>query len=291
MIIETINKFLKFLWKLTLLITIEELQEKPESPLSILKIADCLLRLSSIAVTDQQELEFIKEGISLLKTVDYLKLDSETHSEELKHLCNAFEVYTEKWEAAIKIEKENLLTIIKKQNIGIYGILKRYLRTKKSLLILKYYTKNLTKNHNSDSIFIKLLSDIKKLVSSNDKDFNISIHKSSLIRQNFRKVLNKIGVITGIPRASVLTHKGSEWSLKKLRLFEEVNDEANENYNNLNISFAQINTKAKETKNKHYEIVTTFIKSYRSNHPIQLLFNDTHHSAPLNSNILIHCRW
>lgn len=115
----TIIKVLVLFWQFGLLLTIEGCNQEP---LSKIRLAGCLIRYSKMAGNEQQKLEFIQLGISVLQSTNFcqIKMTSKNEIEAIEDLGNAFDVYTEKWESIIKFDKEKLDEIIKKV-LSIYN--------------------------------------------------------------------------------------------------------------------------------------------------------------------------
>ncbi len=109
-------KLLNLVWELVLLLSVEGYRGRVDlSALAKVKLAGYLIRYSAMGANEQQELEYIQQGLQLLRTVNYseLKLTLPAENEAIHDLGNAFEVYTDKWEGIIKNEKLAILTQIK----------------------------------------------------------------------------------------------------------------------------------------------------------------------------------
>eukprot|EP00826_Nyctotherus_ovalis_P019184 TRINITY_DN15869_c0_g1_i1.p1 TRINITY_DN15869_c0_g1~~TRINITY_DN15869_c0_g1_i1.p1 ORF type:complete len:175 (+),score=29.80 TRINITY_DN15869_c0_g1_i1:80-604(+) len=98
MIIEA----MKFMWSVILVLASEE--QTAAIPESKLKLAVIIIRLSHVMNDEQQKLEFLQQGVSLLKSIPYESITVSKESvEEVKSLANALELYLGKWDSILKL--------------------------------------------------------------------------------------------------------------------------------------------------------------------------------------------
>lgn len=122
-----IQKFLLLLWQFFLITSIELLKGGVDFN-SKIRLASCFIRCSIMGLNEQEELEFIQMGLSVLKKTNFKNFKNTTQNdlEALQDIGNAVELYTEKWEATIKEDKENILENIKKVSDLLLFLLEQY---------------------------------------------------------------------------------------------------------------------------------------------------------------------
>jgi hypothetical protein len=113
---EEVEDALRLLWMLTLLQAVENL--KQQSTLDTnnkLRLAGCIIRCSSMARNEQEQLEYIKLGMGVLQGVRYneLKVHVLDDCEAVHDIGNAIEVYAEKWTPVLKNDYEAMLEAAK----------------------------------------------------------------------------------------------------------------------------------------------------------------------------------
>jgi len=217
-------KLLQFIWEISLLISIESVKENATmNCLNRLKMAGNLMRFSALGASEQQELEYIQQGISLLKGANFseLKIVQQIDIELLQELGNAFDIYTEKWEGIIKSDKTLILSNLKLANPGAYKILSSQLAKRKPT-VRAHTSQKSTISLESDLLFLRLLNSIKQIAIQTlqkEGEFNIELENCDELRTNLRKNMENIDAVTGIPKTMSLERENSKLILKTINPF------------------------------------------------------------------------
>ena len=265
-----IQQHLKLIWEIALKLLIEGLKLEKETPINKLKMAAYIIRLSSTTYNEQYEFDYIKEGLSILKSIEYNLIDASEAKDVLDILGNAFDIYTEKWESAIENEMKTLLSIINSKNPEIYIILNKHIKKRKPLILFRGFTKNFTKNLASDILFLKLLKEINVILISmiqGESQLTNSIKKGKEILKNFREALDFIDKITGLPKGIVIVNENNEWKVKPYIILSKANDEFNECSNTMHAMetiFKNLENNVTVTENYNVTNYNTIIETWQT---------------------------
>eukprot|EP01022_Parablepharisma_sp_SALTPOND_P005511 TRINITY_DN1226_c0_g1_i1.p1 TRINITY_DN1226_c0_g1~~TRINITY_DN1226_c0_g1_i1.p1 ORF type:complete len:1480 (-),score=135.50 TRINITY_DN1226_c0_g1_i1:5166-9605(-) len=222
----SLTKLMQLIWEVSLLFSIEGFKDGTVSSANKLRLAGYMLRYSARGADEQQELQFIQQGLSLLKTVNYSELKIPADSEAIQDLGNALEIYAEKWEPIIKNEKASILALAKGVNVGVYKMLGNYMARRKPAVRPHIFPKGV-QSFDSDIVFGRLFEYLKQMLNwtlQKDSPLAGSIERGEEVRSNLRKTLEGIDALTGIPKTMMLERENSKWTLKPIPIFHKAND-------------------------------------------------------------------
>lgn len=254
-----ILKLLQFIWQVVLLHSIEELNATGNDPvLKSLKLAGYLMRLSFAAKTEQQELEFIQQGMNALKAISHSKGGVPECTEEIKMLGNAFEVYAEKWDAALRAKKEEVFALIDSKNLTALRQLKGYMVAKKSLVELKSSKKTFRQLLHSDVLCFQLVKILKEISDADCKKNKTTLLKIEEMGKNLKRAVSWSQNMTGMPRGTAVDRRGLGWTLRKDSCHENSGEGPSEKCASVGNTLKLLNFgKANEFQDigRHYSIV------------------------------------
>ena len=205
----SISSLLMVIWKLGLLISIEGLKE---TAWDRLKFAGNIIRLSSVALNDEQRIEYITQGFLVLSSINYSTLGSCKGKEQIiKEVNNALKIHTSTWDVFIKAEKVALLSLLKSSNTEMCEMLREslggYLGTQKSEL-------------NADIVFCHFLRTVFELLGK-----HVTVNsKDKEIREELRRIIDQVSPLTGIGKDMMMMEEEDNWKLIKKDPFTKYND-------------------------------------------------------------------
>lgn len=212
---KMVMELVRFMWKFTLLLMNEDRADT--GPRNQLRLAGLIVRLSYIANSEQQKLEFLQKGINLLKYIPYDKIAfSKETIEEVTSLGNALGLYPGKWESLLKADLQEVFESMKKGNHSLYEMLNKTMPKRK--FSIQFQECNNGKL-GLDTVFHKLLCLLKDILSR-----DVEAKEGESLRKTLREFQGKAEVFTGIPEGKMIGKDYHEWSLKPVNLFKEEND-------------------------------------------------------------------
>ena len=200
--IVIIDKLFRFLWKLLLLITIDE--SKNDANLCKIKLATTLIRFSIFVENEDQITELINRVNTLLKSVNIGVMETKT-IEDLENVIGIYGVNIDSdiVNSLIKSNNGNKDHIDRKNN-DLYSILRQ------------------------DKRYCSFIVTLKKTLIK-EEILKTSLAYAEKINKEFKKSLSKLNKYTNIPENIVISRKNNKWSLKESKIFaNENNPETND---------------------------------------------------------------
>ena len=216
---KMIFELILLMWRLVLVMSSEG--QNVRIPESKLRLAVIIIRLSQIAKDERQKLEYLQQGINILKSISYDKIIvTKEVIESIKSLTNVLELYLGKWESIVKEDLKKVFALME-SNSSLYKVLSSNMPKRG----LKLHFQDLSNDKLVyDISFCKFLDALKEISLTNHNTFK---KKGEELKSNLRTILENIESITGIPREKVITKGYYEWTLESVDLFSEANDSFN----------------------------------------------------------------
>ena len=272
---EALSSFLSLVWELTLLLLIEENKDS-------LRLAGNLIRITSLSLNEQSEIGFIHQALIILKNTDYSKIKGGISA--IEELANALTLYTKKWGAILKAEKNDILIQIKQQNPSLYEAIEKYKAKRSPYATSKGY------NLAADVVFQRMVNCVKGILTKLPTVTSSLLtqanegHPLDALESQFKKALSQVEEMIGISKNTVIKYKNSKWNLKTDNTLD--NDTKKENVVNLDMlnDLPLIEPKKYLVENAlryHLELIKILPESY-GKHRITLL--KSKRNNPTNSN-------
>ena len=209
-ILKCITRLFEIIWKILLLVLIEENKD-------MVKQAAYILRLIHFIKDKNQVHNFQKQVLSLLKSVNYKELNVANNKESLINLGNALGVYIGNWEGKIQEQLIHTLSPIEANNSTVFEILKKHMGQKNN--------ESVNAELKNDIMYNKTINSLK-LVLSTEIEANVRnfVETCAAERDNLRRVVERINEFTGINNDTIIDRSVNCWTLKNHSIFNKEND-------------------------------------------------------------------